>query len=80
MIKTKQLYQFYETCYHFFQSLSPAGVKTELGAVGGIEDEHLSKIPLMQPSDIADAVVYLLSTKPEINVSELTIHPSGDIF
>lgn len=59
-------------------SLSPAGTRTD--HIKGIPEEFLAIAPVMQPSDIADAVVYLLSTKPEINVSELTIHPTGDIF
>ncbi|XP_044260394.1 farnesol dehydrogenase-like [Tribolium madens] len=37
-------------------------------------------IPTLKPEDIADAVIYVLSTGPHVQVHELTIHPLGELF
>ncbi|CAH2051770.1 unnamed protein product, partial [Iphiclides podalirius] len=50
-------------------SLSPGLVDTNMV-------QNLSKaeeVPILQPSDIADAVLYLLSTPPHVNITELTV-------
>lgn len=39
-----------------------------------------SVIPLLEPEDIADAIIYALSTPPRVQVHELTIKPVGESF
>lgn len=61
--------EFLETAV---QSLpDPAAIVAQRRSGGG---------PSLEPSDVADAVVYLLSTKPTVNISELIIHPTGEKF
>lgn len=62
-------------------SISPGEVKTEMVAASGFEgstDEYFASVPLLLPEDIAEGVVYVLSTPPRVNVTELTIRPTGE--
>lgn len=67
-------------------SLSPGGVQTEIFEAAGITAHpgnaptaaEESNTPMLEASDLADAVVYLLSTKPSVNISELIMHPTGE--
>lgn len=56
-------------------NLSPGAVKTKIYASSEISLESLKDfIPnLVKPEDIADGVVYILSTPNTVNVSEITI-------
>ncbi|XP_013167596.1 PREDICTED: farnesol dehydrogenase-like [Papilio xuthus] len=49
-------------------SLSPGLVATEMVGKHVPED-----IPMLQPSEVADALLYVLSTPPHVNIEELTI-------
>ncbi|XP_050424292.1 farnesol dehydrogenase-like [Adelges cooleyi] len=58
-------------------SISPGIVETEMTIdltrpTGGIE--------VLQPEDIADAILYALSAPQRANVCEITIRPTGDTF
>ncbi|ENN70856.1 hypothetical protein YQE_12519, partial [Dendroctonus ponderosae] len=55
-------------------SISPGYVKTDIQSVSGLGD---LPIPPLDPADIADAVIYALSTHPHVNVSELTVRAVG---
>lgn len=62
-------------------SLSPGEVKTDMIEASGFQgstDEYFSSVALLLPEDIADGVVYILSTPPRVNVTELTIRPTGE--
>lgn len=70
------------------QSISPGGVETEIAeasalASGGELSAELKKfmasIPLLKSKDVADSVVYVLSTPPRVQVHELIIKPIGEI-
>ncbi|CAH2051767.1 unnamed protein product, partial [Iphiclides podalirius] len=50
-------------------SLSPGLVNTKMTQHHSTAEE----VPILQPSDIADAVLYLLSTPPYVNITELTV-------
>lgn len=64
-----------------FQSLSPGAVRTELVVKESEElNETLAGVPLLAPKDIADAVIYLLSTPPNVEIHELTIKPKNELF
>ena len=55
----------------FFQSISPGLVDTELlrtGAKSLDPEELFSRLPSLKPSDIADAVLYVLSTPSHVQV------------
>lgn len=62
------------------QSVSPGGVETEfveaanLGTLESIKD----RFPMLNSEDISDAVLYVLSTPPHVQVHELIIKPIGE--
>lgn len=59
-------------------SLSPGCVATGFAKASGADPNIYKTQPALQASDIADAIVYLLGTKPSVNISELTIRPTGE--
>lgn len=62
-------------------SISPGEVKTEMIEASGYQgsaDEYFASVPLLLPEDIADGVIYVLSTPPRVNITELTIRPTGE--
>nr|XP_023022923.1 farnesol dehydrogenase-like [Leptinotarsa decemlineata] len=61
-------------------SLSPGFVVTEIFEASGISAESLAELfegnlPALNPEDIAAAVIYILSTPPNVMVTELGIQP-----
>jgi NADP-dependent 3-hydroxy acid dehydrogenase YdfG len=50
------------------QSISPGCVKTNIAE--GCEEiqQMLEKIPTLKPDDVADALIYALGTRPEVQV------------
>lgn len=62
-------------------SLSPGEVKTEMVEASGFQgnvEEYFNSVPALMPEDIAEGVIYVLSTNPRVNVTELTIRPTGE--
>ncbi|KAL1404807.1 hypothetical protein pipiens_001027 [Culex pipiens pipiens] len=57
-------------------SISPGVVKTE---IIDAMDNH-KDFPMLEPKDIADAVLYVLGTPAHVQVHELTIKPVGEDF
>ncbi|XP_055597051.1 farnesol dehydrogenase-like [Uranotaenia lowii] len=57
-------------------SISPGAVRSEM--TKGLE--HLGEFPFLEPEDIADGVLYVLSTPPRVQVHELMIKPAGEPF
>lgn len=57
-------------------SISPAVVKTEI--IAGLDDHK--DLPMLNPEDIAHAILYVLSTPPHVQIHELTIKPVGEQF
>jgi hypothetical protein len=53
------------------QSISPGGVKTEIGEASGFPKEMLELYkdnPILESKDIADSVMYVLGTPPHVQV------------
>ncbi|KAL1404808.1 hypothetical protein pipiens_001028 [Culex pipiens pipiens] len=62
-------------------SVSPGLVKTEMIDVCGTiayGGEDITSLPMLQPDDIADGILYVLGTPPHVQVHELTIKPVGE--
>ncbi|KAL1517896.1 hypothetical protein ABEB36_001600 [Hypothenemus hampei] len=55
-------------------SLSPGGVATEIFPAANLEDLP-TDVPRLKSEEVADAVVYVLSTAQEVQINELTIQP-----
>ncbi|XP_048482513.1 farnesol dehydrogenase [Plutella xylostella] len=61
-------------------SISPGLTRTELlldDKVPGVK-EAVEQLPALAAEDVADAVVYVLSTPVNVNITELTIQPVGE--
>ncbi|GJQ80408.1 hypothetical protein Trydic_g12267 [Trypoxylus dichotomus] len=63
-------------------NLSPGGVKTEIAITNNLISEEVyeemfknTNRPILEGEDIADAILYLLSTPLRVQVTELTIRP-----
>ncbi|XP_022904171.1 farnesol dehydrogenase-like [Onthophagus taurus] len=62
-------------------SLSPGVVKTDIMAATYGEEmgkEMHSNIPYILSEDIADSILYVLSTPQRVNISEIMIRPTGE--
>ncbi|RZF32199.1 hypothetical protein LSTR_LSTR004062 [Laodelphax striatellus] len=59
-------------------NLSPGVVATEMLSNVGLDKLPPGFLPMLQPKDVVDALVYALSTPPNVIVSELTIQPMGE--
>ncbi|XP_011697953.1 PREDICTED: dehydrogenase/reductase SDR family member 11-like [Wasmannia auropunctata] len=61
-------------------SISPGIVQTNIFEHSDTMRDFIEKVPTLQPSDIADAVIYALGTRPEVQITEFTIQPTGESF
>jgi NADP+-dependent farnesol dehydrogenase len=62
-------------------NLSPGSVKTEIVVVGGLaenKEKFFDNIPHLQPEDVAQSVKFLLETPYSVNITQLTIKPTGE--
>lgn len=58
-------------------------MKTNIGAAAGFTtptEGHFDNIPHLEDFNVSQSVLYLLSTKNNVNVTELTIRPVGESF
>lgn len=60
-------------------SLSPGLVNTNLINKDPSQAEF-KKLPLIQPDDIAESILYILGTHPRVQITEMTIRPLGEIL
>ncbi|KAL1517897.1 hypothetical protein ABEB36_001601 [Hypothenemus hampei] len=60
-------------------SVSPGGVETEIFSAGAL-DKPPSHFPQLQSEEVADAVLYVLSTSQNVQINELTIKPLFEAF
>ncbi|XP_011697952.1 PREDICTED: dehydrogenase/reductase SDR family member 11-like [Wasmannia auropunctata] len=58
-------------------SISPGTVKTNILEHSDTMRDFFEKVLTLQPSDIADAA---LGTRPEVQITQLTIQPTGESF
>ncbi|XP_022917692.2 farnesol dehydrogenase-like [Onthophagus taurus] len=64
-------------------SISPGYVETEIASRNGfLKDKHVAEVekyaPRLFANDIAEAIVFILSTPAHVQVTELTIRPVGE--
>jgi len=61
-------------------NLSPGIVETNIVSAAGLEnaDQFYRNVACLQPKDISEGVIYLLSTPHNVNVTQLTIKPVGE--
>ncbi|XP_037037672.1 farnesol dehydrogenase-like [Bradysia coprophila] len=60
-------------------SISPGGVRTEM--IGSTPEimEAAKNWPLLDSEDVSQAVLYVLATKPHVQIHELIIKPLGEV-
>ncbi|XP_055623912.1 farnesol dehydrogenase-like [Toxorhynchites rutilus septentrionalis] len=60
-------------------SISPGFVRTEMAdQCETYSNVEVRTMPMLEPQDIAEAVIYVLNTPPHVQVHELTIKPVGE--
>ncbi|XP_017753491.1 PREDICTED: farnesol dehydrogenase-like [Eufriesea mexicana] len=59
--------------------INPGFVDTNIGSHVPRLVEAFKNIPTLRPEDVADAVIYALSTRPEVQITELTIQRTGEV-
>ncbi|XP_011697950.1 PREDICTED: dehydrogenase/reductase SDR family member 11-like isoform X2 [Wasmannia auropunctata] len=57
-------------------TISPSSVKTDISEHSDTMNEKVDVI--FQPSDIADAIIYALGTRPEVQITHVTIQSTGE--
>jgi NADP-dependent 3-hydroxy acid dehydrogenase YdfG len=62
-----------------FQSVSPGLTLTDIFEAGNVAVDY-KNIPAIKPEDVADAVLYLLTTPYHLNVTELTLKHQSQKF
>uniref|UniRef100_A0A182QJQ7 Dehydrogenase n=1 Tax=Anopheles farauti TaxID=69004 RepID=A0A182QJQ7_9DIPT len=55
-------------------SISPGLVRTAIVP----NSFAITEMPILEPEDIADAILYVLGTRPSVQIHELTIKPVGE--
>ncbi|XP_043485610.1 farnesol dehydrogenase-like [Polistes fuscatus] len=61
-------------------SVSPGLVATDIMAASNFEIQDVPKhFPVLKPSDIADAVIYIIGTPQRVHITELIIRPLGEL-
>lgn len=63
-----------------FQSVSPGSVATDIIKASAFDnaEDFFKHCPHLDSVDISQAILYLLSTPYNVNVTELTIKPVGE--
>ncbi|XP_055695280.1 farnesol dehydrogenase-like [Lutzomyia longipalpis] len=59
-------------------SVSPGAVRTEI-----LPEDVLKRfpdMPLLEPADVSQSIIHILSTPPHVQIHELTIKPFGEQF
>ncbi|KAJ8687928.1 hypothetical protein QAD02_023723 [Eretmocerus hayati] len=60
-------------------SISPGLVETDIANTSEEYKDFMNKISALDPNDIADAVIYALGTRPEVQITEMTIRMTGEV-
>ncbi|CAB3376392.1 Hypothetical predicted protein [Cloeon dipterum] len=65
-------------------SISPGLVRTEIMVASGLCEENAAKVysrsPCLESEDVANGLLYVLSTPPHVQIHELTMQPTGDPY
>ncbi|XP_049855024.1 farnesol dehydrogenase-like [Schistocerca gregaria] len=65
------------------QQISPGLLKTEIFSTlqkHSTEALENMRLPMMESEDMADAVIYMLSQPPRVQVYDIILRPTGDLF
>lgn len=55
-------------------NISPGNVRTEMS-----DESALKEIPHLEADDVADVVLYMLSTDPRVQIEDVIIRPTGEV-
>lgn len=61
-------------------NISPGSVRTDVLKAAGLAIEYPIDFPALLPQDIADAILYILSTPPRVQIQDIIIRPTGDFY
>ena len=54
---------------NFSKSISPSAVRTGMLLNAGLPESIYEKIPILETKDVLDAIIYVLSTPPNVQVN-----------
>ncbi|XP_014206072.1 farnesol dehydrogenase-like [Copidosoma floridanum] len=60
-------------------SISPGIVRTEITKCNEALSDLFDKVRALEPSDIADALLYALGTPPKVQITEMTVRSTGEL-
>ncbi|KAK4879381.1 hypothetical protein RN001_007527 [Aquatica leii] len=61
-------------------SISPGIVETEILNNSGMSTSLFTTVPTLESKDISDAICYVLSTPPHVQVHEIILRPVGEML
>ncbi|KAG5668511.1 hypothetical protein PVAND_016450 [Polypedilum vanderplanki] len=59
-------------------NVSPGGVRTNMIIGTGLSEEQLSKFKFIEAEQVAETILFLLTTPYNVNITELTVRPVGE--
>ena len=70
----------YNYIFSALQNISPGLVKTEIVEKAGGNSSIYEQMPYLNPEDIANSVMHVVGAPFHVQISELTIQPTGESF
>lgn len=62
-------------------NISPGAVRTEIFGAGGGSIEMLgNETPMLESKDVSNAILYMLGTNPRVQIEDVIIRPTGEMF
>lgn len=61
-------------------SVSPGTVKTEIRSAAGVEGDMPKEFHELESEDVSELVLYILGTNPRVQVEDVIIRPTGEIY
>lgn len=59
-------------------SISPGMVDTDIYATAGMDAAAIRKLPILQPADVSQAILFMLAVPEHVQIHELIIRPVGE--
>lgn len=61
-------------------NISPGCVRTEITVAAGLSMDNYSDWPLLETEDISKTVIFMLATDPRVQIQDIIIRPTGELY